>query len=69
MVAYAPTEETAEGQKAKYRAALKSTVVSVLTREYIFALTDANARIGKRGEGGEERKQAARGWAHMSEIC
>ena len=54
VVAYAPTEETPEGQKAKYMAALNCTVVSVPAREYVFVLTDANARIGKRVEGGEE---------------
>ena len=54
MVAYAPTEEAPEGQKAKYMAALNWTVASVLAREYVFVLTDANARTGKRGEGGGE---------------
>ena len=50
MVAYAPTEEAPEGQKVKYMAALDSTVASVLAREYVFVLTDANARTGKRGK-------------------
>ena len=54
MVAYAPTEEEPEGQKAKYMAALNSTVASVPAREYVFVLTDANARTGKTGEGGGE---------------
>ena len=54
VVAYAPTEETPEGQKAKYMAALNCTVASLPAREYVFVLTDANARIGKRGEGGGE---------------
>ena len=31
-----------------------STVASVPAREYVFVLTDANARAGKRGEGGGE---------------
>ena len=37
-------------------AAVNSTVASdsVPAQEYVFALTDANARIGKRGEGGGE---------------
>ena len=35
-------------------AALNSTVASVPTWEYVLVLTDANARTGKRGEGGEE---------------
>ena len=54
VVAYAPTEKAPEGQKAKYMAALNCTVASVLAREYVFVLTDANARTGKRGEGGGE---------------
>ena len=54
MVAYVPTEEVPEGQKAKYMAALNCTVASVPAREYVFVLTDANARTGKRGEGGGE---------------
>ena len=35
-------------------AAINCTVASVLAREYVFVLTDANARTGKRGEGGGE---------------
>ena len=35
-------------------AALNSTVASVPTWECVFVLTDANARTGKRGEGGGE---------------
>ena len=67
MVAYAPTEEAPEGQKAKYMAALNCTVASVPAREYAFVLTDdANARTGKRGEG--EEKQTARCWAHVVET-
>ena len=54
VVAYAPTEEALEGQKAKYMAALNSTVASMSAREYVFVSTDANARTGKRGEGGGE---------------
>ena len=54
MVAYAPIEEAPEGKKAKYMAALNGTVASVPAREYVFVLTDANARTGKRGEGGRE---------------
>ena len=52
MVAYAPTEEAPERQKAKYMTAFNSTVASVPAREYVFVLTDTNARTGKRGEGG-----------------
>ena len=52
VVAYAPTEEAPRGQKAKYMAALNCTVLSLLTREYVVVLTDANTRTGKRGEGG-----------------
>ena len=54
VVAYAPTEEAPEGQKAKCMAALNCTVASVPAREYVFVLTDAIARTGKRGEGGGE---------------
>ena len=54
VVSYAPTKEAPEGQKGKYMAALNCTVASVPAREYVFALTDANARTGKRGEGGGE---------------
>ena len=35
-------------------AALNCTVASVPAREYVFVLTDANARTGKRGERGGE---------------
>ena len=59
MVAFASTEETPEGQKANYMAASNSTVVSVLAREYLFILTDANARTRKRGEGGGEADSKA----------
>ena len=47
-------EETPEGQKTKYMAALNCTVASVPAWEYVFVLTDANTRAGKRGEGGGE---------------
>ena len=47
MVAYAPTEGAAEGEKAKYMAALNSTVDPVPAQEHVFVLTDANARRGK----------------------
>ena len=52
VVAYAPTVEAPEGQKAKYMAALNCTVASVPARKYVFVLTDANARKGKKGGGG-----------------
>ena len=35
-------------------AALNCTVASVPARECVFVLADANARTGKRGEGGRE---------------
>ena len=54
MVAYAPTEEAPKGHKAKYMIAPNCTVASVPAREYVFVLTDANARTGKRGESGGE---------------
>ena len=52
MVAYAPTEEAPEGQKAKYMAAVNCTACPLGNMSYV--LTDANARTGKRGEGGGE---------------
>ena len=54
VVANAPTEEAPEGQKAKYMAALNCTVASVPARKNVYSLTDANARTGKRREGGGE---------------
>ena len=54
MVAYAPTEEAPEGQKAKYMATFNNTIASVPPREYVFLFTDANARTGKICEGGGE---------------
>ena len=54
VVAYAPTEEVPEGQKAKYKAALNNTVGSVPAREYVYVLTDAHARTGMRCKGGRE---------------
>ena len=57
VVAYAPTEEALEEQKAKYMAPLNCTVASAPAREYLFVITDANARAGKRGEGGEARSK------------
>ena len=67
VVAYAPTEEEREGQKAKYMETLSCIVASVPAREYVFVSTDANARTGKRGEGGGEAD--SRCWAHMAETC
>ena len=57
VVVYAPTEEALEGKKVKYMAAVNCTVVSVPAREYVFVLTDANAR-----------KQMAKCWGHMTET-
>ena len=54
MIVYAPTGEAPEEQKAKYMAALNCTIASLPVREYVFVLTDANARTGNRGEGGGE---------------
>ena len=61
MVAYASTKEAPEWQKAKYMAALNCTVASVPAREYVFVLTDANARTGKRDEGGGETESKVLG--------
>ena len=47
VAAYTPTEEAPEEKKAKYMAALNCAVASVPAREYVFVLTDANARTGK----------------------
>ena len=52
VVAYAPTEEAPERQKARYMAALNCTVASVPARKYVFVLADANARAGKKCDGG-----------------
>ena len=54
MVAYAPTKEAPEGQKAKYMAALNCIVASVPAREHVFILTGVNAKTGNRDEGGGE---------------
>ena len=54
VVANAPTEEAPEGKEAKNKAALNNTVSSMPAREYLFVLTDVNARTGRRGEGGGE---------------
>ena len=54
VIAYAPTEDATDGEKAKYMAALNSTVKPVPSREHVFVLTDANARTEKRGEGGRK---------------
>ena len=61
MVAYTPIEEAPEGQKAKYMAALNSTVALVPPRKYVFVSTDANARTRKRGEGGGEARNMVLG--------
>ena len=61
VVAYAPTEEVPEGEKAKYMTALNCTVASVPARKYVFVLTDANAMAGKRGEGEGEGDSKALG--------
>ena len=37
------------GQKGNYTAAFNSAVASVPAREYVFVLTGANARTGRRG--------------------
>ena len=47
-------------------AALNSTVAPVPTWEYVPVLTDANARTGKRGEGGGEAQIKV--LAHMTET-
>ena len=54
VVAYAPIGEAPEGQKAKYMAALNSSVALVPAQEYVFDLKDPNSKKGKRCWGGEE---------------
>ena len=56
VVAYAPTEEAPEGQKAKYMSALNCTVASV-------PLGNTSGR-----EVRVEEKQTAKCWAHMAET-
>ena len=64
VVTYAPTEEAPEGQKTKYMTALNCTVASVPAREYVFTFADANAKIGKRGEGGGDADSKVLGAYH-----
>ena len=47
--------------------ALNSTVKPVPSREHVFVLTDANARTGKRGEGGGETDSKVLG-AHGRDV-
>ena len=69
MVAYAQTEDVAEGGKAKYVSALNRIAAPELTRERVFVLTDANARAGKRGDGGGDtnRKGVGRLWPRRAQ--
>ena len=53
---------------AKYMAALSCTVASVPAREYVFVLTEANARTGKRGEGGGETDSKVLGVYHRDKL-
>ena len=48
-------------------AVLNSTVEPVPAREHVFVLTDANARTGKRGEGGGETDSKVLG-AHGRDV-
>ena len=55
VVAYGSTEEAPEEQKANtWQLSAAPYVALVPAREYGFVLSDANARTGKRGEGGGE---------------
>ena len=54
VVAYVSIEEATEGQSTYYVAVLNSIVALVATRQYIFYLTDANARAVTRSEQGGE---------------
>ena len=60
-VAFAPTEQVSEGQKAKYMVAVNRTVPSMSVRNYVFVLTDAIARKGRRGKGGGEANSSMLG--------
>lgn len=46
MIAYALTDDAAEGTKAK-NIALNSTIALVLEGQHVFVLTDVNTRTGK----------------------
>ena len=61
VVACTPIEGAPEGQNVKHMTALNCTVASVPAREYVFVLTDANARAGKRSEGGGEAESKVLG--------
>ena len=61
VVAYAPTEKVPEGQKAKYMAALNSTVAAKFARNYVMVLTDTNTRTGRRGGGRRGTRQQSVG--------
>ena len=52
VVAYAPTETADVSRKNVFWAALVSAVKYVSPHEQLNVLMDANARTGKRGEGG-----------------
>ena len=56
-----------KGQKANYMAAFNITVASVPAREYVFVLTDAAARTGRRGGGGGDADSSVLG-AHDRDV-
>ena len=64
---YAPTEEALERRKAKSMAALNNTVASMPALDFVFPFTGANAKTGRRGEGGGEIETKC--WAHLAETC
>ena len=52
VVAYAPTECAADSDKTRFWSMLLETVASVPRKDQLFVLMDANARTGKRDQGG-----------------
>ena len=52
VVAYAPTECAADSDKTRFWFMLPETVASMLRKDQLFALMDANVRTGKSDRGG-----------------
>ena len=67
MVAYAPTEEAAEGQKTKYMAALSSTLASMPTQKCVLFWPTRTPGQGRQVR--EAGKQSIRCWAHKPRKC
>ena len=68
MVAYAPTEDVEEGEKAKYVSALNRTVARVPAREHAFVLTNANDRTEEmRERRGSKPRDGGRLWPRRAQ--